>query len=85
MLSIGIVGAGQFASHFAKLFNAHPDVERVVATDLERARAEAVVAREGLAGTANSFEALLDSINSRSTFSPAIESGMPSRRRSDQR
>ncbi len=61
MLSIGIVGAGQFASHFAKLFNAHPDVERVVATDLERARAEAVVAREGLAGTANSFEALLDS------------------------
>ncbi len=29
MFSIGIVGAGQFAGAFAKLFNAHPGISRV--------------------------------------------------------
>ena len=61
MVSIGIVGAGQFAGQFAKLFNVHPDVDRVLVTDLLPERAAELVGREHLAGTAPSFEALLDS------------------------
>ena len=61
MVSIGIVGAGQFAGQFATLFNVHPDVDRVVVTDLLPDRAAELVERERLAGTSPSFEALLDS------------------------
>ena len=39
MLSLGIVGAGQFAGQFAKLFRIHPDVDRVLITDLLPERA----------------------------------------------
>lgn len=61
MISIGMVGAGQFAPSFTSLFNAHPDVDRVVVTDLIPERASALVEKQGLAGTAPSMEALLDS------------------------
>ena len=57
MLSLGIVGAGQFA----KLFRIHPDVDRVLITDLLPERAEELVAREGLDGAVASFDALLES------------------------
>lgn len=59
MVSIGMVGAGQFAGSFAILFDVHPDVERVLVTDLLPERASELVGRERLAGTVESFDALL--------------------------
>jgi predicted dehydrogenase len=61
MTSIGIVGAGQFAAQFASLFKAHPDVERVLVTDVIAERADTLNAREHLDGTVADFEALLAS------------------------
>jgi len=60
MLSLGIVGAGQFAGQFAALFKIHPDVDRVLVTDLLPERAEELVAREGLDDAVESFDALLE-------------------------
>ncbi|MFT2749674.1 Gfo/Idh/MocA family protein [Clavibacter sp. Sh2036] len=60
MLSLGIVGAGQFAGQFAALFKIHPDVDRVLVTDLLPERAEELVTREGLDGAVDSFDALLE-------------------------
>ncbi|NGN64827.1 Gfo/Idh/MocA family oxidoreductase [Streptomyces sp. A7024] len=57
--SIGIVGAGQFAGQFAKLFRAHPGVRAVHATDLLPERADQLVAAERLAGSFPSYEAML--------------------------
>jgi predicted dehydrogenase len=59
--SLGIVGAGQFAGQFARLFHAHPGVGDVYVTDLLPERAERLVAAEGLAGTFPSYEAMLAS------------------------
>ncbi|GAA1659353.1 Gfo/Idh/MocA family oxidoreductase [Glycomyces endophyticus] len=61
MFAIGIVGAGQFAGAFAKLFNAHPGVSRVTATDLLPDRSAALVRELGLAGTVEDFDAMLAS------------------------
>jgi predicted dehydrogenase len=61
MFSLGIVGAGQFAGQFARLWRLHPGVGPVLATDLLPARAERLVADHDLAGVVGSFEALLDS------------------------
>ncbi len=57
--SIGIVGAGQFAGQFAKLFRLHPGVGDIYATDLIPERAEKLVAAQGLAGTVGSFDEML--------------------------
>ncbi|MBA4860749.1 Gfo/Idh/MocA family oxidoreductase [Streptomyces sp. PSKA54] len=59
--SLGIVGAGQFAGQFAKLFQAHPGVGDVFVTDLLPERAGQLVADEGLAGTCPSYTAMLES------------------------
>lgn len=59
MISIGIVGPGQFAPSFAKLFRADPDVDRVLATDLLPERARALVEHEGLDGAVDDFETML--------------------------
>ncbi|QPP08484.1 Gfo/Idh/MocA family oxidoreductase [Streptomyces bathyalis] len=59
--SIGIVGAGQFAGSFAKLFRLHPGVGAIHVTDLLPERAERLVAAEGLAGTVSSFDDMLES------------------------
>ncbi|WP_026536316.1 Gfo/Idh/MocA family protein [Arthrobacter sp. H14] len=59
--SIGLVGAGQFAGQFAKLFKLHPGVSKVLVTDFEQKRAEDLTARAGLDGTVKDFEALLAS------------------------
>jgi predicted dehydrogenase len=59
--TLGFVGAGQFASHFATLFHLHPDIRAVYATDLLPERAERLVGDLGLAGTLPSFEAMLES------------------------
>ena len=45
MFSLGIVGAGQFAGQFAKLFMAHPGVRDVYVTDVIPDRAEQLVHR----------------------------------------
>ncbi|MBW9092248.1 Gfo/Idh/MocA family oxidoreductase [Microbacterium jejuense] len=59
--SLGIVGAGQFAGQFATLFHHHPLVSAVYATDVLADRADALVAQTGIAGTFESFEAMLAS------------------------
>ncbi|MGV8895751.1 MAG: Gfo/Idh/MocA family protein [Rhodoglobus sp.] len=59
--SIGIVGAGLFSSRFAELFKLHPRIGDVYVTDLLPQRAQEMVERNGLAGTVDSFEAMLDS------------------------
>ena len=55
MISLGLVGAGQFAGQFAKLFRLHPDVGDIVVTDLLPERAAELAEQEQLAGTARQF------------------------------
>jgi predicted dehydrogenase len=58
-ISLGLVGAGQFAGQFAKLFKAHPDVERVLVTDLIPERSTELNGRLGLDGVVDDFDAML--------------------------
>ena len=60
-ISIGIIGAGQFASQFAKLFKLHPGVDRVLVTDFIAERAEHLNSLEELDGTVTDFDAMLAS------------------------
>lgn len=57
--SLGIVGAGQFSSHFAAIFNLHPDVGELWVTDVVPERAAKLVADLGLAGTHTDYEQML--------------------------
>ena len=59
--TLGIVGAGQFAGSFSKLWSLHPGVGDVFVTDLLPERAEALVSAQGLAGTYPDVDALLAS------------------------
>ena len=59
--SLAIVGAGQFAGQFAKLWRLHPGVGDIFATDLLPERADRLAADHDLAGTLPSFDAVLDS------------------------
>jgi predicted dehydrogenase len=61
MFSLGMVGAGQFAGTFAKLFNLHPAVSEVRVTDLLPDRAEELAERENLGPAVGSFEEMLRS------------------------
>jgi predicted dehydrogenase len=61
LFSLGIVGAGQFAGQFTKLWRLHPHVGEILATDLRPERAEQLANDYDLAGTLPSFEAMLDS------------------------
>jgi predicted dehydrogenase len=61
VFSLGIVGAGQFAGQFAKLWRVHPGVGDIVAVDLIPERAARLAADFDLAGTVPSFEELLAS------------------------
>ena len=61
MFSLGIIGAGQFAGQFAKLFQLHPAVSEVRVTDLQRERAEELVAREKLAAVVDDVDTMLAS------------------------
>jgi predicted dehydrogenase len=60
-ISIGVVGAGQFAGQFSALFALHPDVSRVFVTDLLPERAEELDSQQNLAGTFSDFDAMLAS------------------------
>jgi predicted dehydrogenase len=59
--SVAMIGAGQFSGSFAHLFDLHPGVSKVYATDVLPERADELVARYGLAGTFASFEEVLAS------------------------
>jgi len=59
--TLGIVGAGQFAGSFSKLWSLHPGVGDVFVTDLLPERAEALVSAQGLAGTFPDVDAMLAS------------------------
>ncbi|NDL55564.1 Gfo/Idh/MocA family protein [Phytoactinopolyspora mesophila] len=59
--SIGIVGAGQFSKSFATLWDLHPNVSRLVVTDLKPERAEQLAGHYENAATSPSFEDLLES------------------------
>jgi predicted dehydrogenase len=60
-LSIGVVGAGQFAPSFIALFQAHPDVSSVSVTDVIAERTAEKAARFNLPVTYESFEQMLES------------------------
>ena len=58
--TLGIVGIGQFGSHFAELFAAHPDIEAVYAVDSVPDRIDALEAKGmRFAGRLDTFEELL--------------------------
>ncbi len=60
--TLGIVGIGQFGSHFAELFAAHPDIEAIYAVDSVPERIDAVEARgTRFAGRFDTLEDLLAS------------------------
>lgn len=60
-MKVGVVGCGQFAGSFARLWNLHPEVDEVWVTDLIPERAEELAAKHGFAGTMASYEAMLES------------------------
>jgi predicted dehydrogenase len=60
-MSLGLVGAGQFAGQFAKLFQLHPEVGDIYVTDLLPERAAELVRHESLTGTVAGLDDLLDS------------------------
>ncbi|MHB1781530.1 MAG: Gfo/Idh/MocA family protein [Acidimicrobiales bacterium] len=60
-VSIGVVGAGQFAESFLPLFKLHPAVGSVYVTDVVAERAADAETRFGLDGTFESFQAMLES------------------------
>jgi predicted dehydrogenase len=60
-ISIGIVGAGQFAGQFSALFKLHPEVSRVHVTDLLPERAAELNRSQELDGTFADFDAMLAS------------------------
>ncbi|MBK0330776.1 Gfo/Idh/MocA family oxidoreductase [Brachybacterium sp. MASK1Z-5] len=63
--TLGIVGIGQFGTHFAELFSAHPDISAVYAVDSVPERIDAIEQREQnpvhFAGRFSSVEELLAS------------------------
>ena len=60
-VTIGVVGAGQFASSFFPLFKAHPGVDGVFVTDHQAPRTERAVSEFDLDGTFGSFDEMLES------------------------
>jgi predicted dehydrogenase len=60
MISLGIVGAGQFAGSFATLWRRHPEVGEIWVADLDRDRADQLVSQERLTGAVANFGALLE-------------------------
>lgn len=60
-MKIGVIGTGQFARSFIGLWQLHPDVDEVYATDIVPERAEEHRQRYGLAGTFPTAEEMLGS------------------------
>ena len=60
--TLGIVGIGQFGSHFAELFAAHPEIEALYAVDSVPERIDALEERGiRFAGRYDTLEELLAS------------------------
>jgi predicted dehydrogenase len=57
-LSIGIVGLGQFGTHFVELFQKHPRVGRVALCDLDTAKLARAAQRFGVRETYDSLDAI---------------------------
>ena len=60
-ISIGVVGAGQFAPSFLRLWSAHPDVSDVRLTDVLPDRLAELAEKQGVTITYQSFEEMLAS------------------------
>lgn len=60
-ITLGIVGAGQFAGQFAKLFALHPEVSAIKVTDVVPERAAELNERLSLDGTVTDFDTMLAS------------------------
>ncbi|WP_218713431.1 Gfo/Idh/MocA family protein [Arthrobacter sp. BF1] len=60
-ITLGIIGAGQFAGQFAKLFALHPSVTKITVTDVVPERAVELNERLSLDGTVADFDAMLAS------------------------
>lgn len=56
---LGMVGAGQFAAHFASLFRLHPGISAVCVTDVIDDRALQLASTLGLDGVHPSFDTML--------------------------
>jgi predicted dehydrogenase len=83
--SLGIIGAGQFAGQFAKLFKLHPGISAVHVTDVLPERAIELNDRLELDGTMDSFDAVLASdvdavaiFTQRWTHGPLVEAALRS-------
>ncbi len=61
MFSLGMIGAGQFAGTFAKLFQLHPAIGEVRVTDLVPERAQELNVQQHLGGVVDDVDALLAS------------------------
>jgi len=57
-LSVGIVGLGQFGTHFVELFQKHPRVRRVALCDLDAGKRTEAARRFGVAETYDSLDAI---------------------------
>lgn len=69
-LRIGILGCGQFSAHFARLFQAHPYVEKVVGADTDPEKAREFGEKFN-AEVYDSLDALLETdINAVAIFTP---------------
>jgi predicted dehydrogenase len=60
-ISVGMVGLGQFGTGFVKLFQDHPDVERVALCDLKPERVAACAERFGITETYLSLDEICKS------------------------
>jgi predicted dehydrogenase len=81
--SLAIIGAGQFAGQFAKLFKLHPGISDVHVTDVIPERATELNTRLALDGTMDSFDAVLASdidavaiFTQRWTHGPLVEAAL---------
>lgn len=59
-IRLGIVGVGAFAQGFIPLFNAHPDVDRVVLCDLDAEKCRSNAEKHGIVQTSPSLDDLCD-------------------------
>jgi len=60
-ISVGLVGLGEFGSHFMSLYKAHPNVERLALCDLNRDRLENYAKKYEISETYPSLDAICKS------------------------
>lgn len=70
LLKIGILGCGEFSSHFAELFLAHPYVKSIVACDTLKKNADAFAEKFNIESCYSIDDLLQKDINSVAVFTP---------------